>query len=107
VREGDFDALLAVLDPDVVVRLDSGAASAGVSRVVRAAVAVAERRAPYARSAGFAQPALVNGAAGVFAASGQLYSVMGLTVRRGKIVEINILADPGRLRRPDLAVLND
>ena len=107
-RAGDFDALLAVLDPDVVLRADSGAVRAGVSREVRGAPAVAEQALTFARLAPFAQPALVNGAAGVVTApGGKPYAVMGFTVARGKIVEIDILADPARLRQLDLAVLDD
>jgi RNA polymerase sigma factor (sigma-70 family) len=107
-REGDLEALLAVLDPDVVLRADWGAVLAGISREVRGARAVAEGALTFARLAPFAQPALVNGAAGVIVAPrGQPFSVMGFTVRGGKIVEIDILADPARLRRLDLAVLDD
>jgi RNA polymerase sigma factor (sigma-70 family) len=110
-RDGDFDALLAVLDPDVVVRADGGAVPAGASRVVRGAAAVAEQTLTaggFSRLARIAQPALVNGAAGVVVArGGQLSAVVGFTVRRGKIVEIGVLADPARLRQLDLAVLHD
>src|SRR5215207_6127569 len=107
-REGDFDVLLAVLDPDVVLRADVGALPAGLSREVRGARAVAEQALTFSRLAPFARPALVNGAAGlVTAPGGRLFAVMGFTVRRGKIVEIDILADPARLRRLDLAVLDD
>jgi RNA polymerase sigma-70 factor (ECF subfamily) len=106
-RGGDFDALLAVLDPDVVLRADAGAVPAGASRVIRGARAVAEQALTFARFARFAQPALVNGAAGIInAPGGEPMAVMGLTITRGKIVEIDILADPERLRRLDLAVLN-
>ncbi len=107
-RRGDFAALLAVLDPDVVVRADRGAAPAGVSMVVRGAAAVAEQALIFARRrARFAQSALVNGAAGVvIAPHGRLFAVMGFTVRRGKIVEIEVVADPARLRQLDLAVLD-
>jgi len=107
-REGEFDALLAVLDPDVVVRADYGTAPAGASVVVRGARAVAEGALTFAGRARFARPALVNGAAGLVVASrGRLFAVMGFTVRRGKIVEIDILADPARLRQLDPAFLND
>src|SRR6266704_1212650 len=107
-REGEFDALLAVLDPDVVVRADYGAAPAGASVVVRGARAVAEGALTFAGRARSARPALVNGAAGLVVASrGRLFAVMGFTVRRGKIVEIDILADPARLRQLDPAFLND
>ncbi len=108
-RGGDFDALLAVLDPDVVLRADVGAVPSGASRVIRGAPAVAEQALAYARSVGpFARPALVNGAAGVVAApGGRPVSVLGFTVTRGKIVEIDILADPERLSQLDLAELED
>jgi RNA polymerase sigma-70 factor, ECF subfamily len=106
-REGDFQALLAVLDPDVVLRADRGAVPLGASRVVRGARAVAQGALGFARRGRFARPALVNGAAGVVAASrGRLFAVMGFTVTRGKIVEIDILADPERLRQLDPALLN-
>jgi RNA polymerase sigma-70 factor (ECF subfamily) len=96
-----------VLDPDVVLRADRGAVPPGASREVRGAPAVAEQALIFSRLAPFAQPALVNGAAGVVVAPrGRPFSVMGFTVRRGKIVEIDILADPARLRRLDLAVLD-
>src|SRR6266508_1157426 len=107
-REGDFEGLLAVLDPDVVLRADGGNVLPGVSRVVRGAAAVAGQALTYSGGARFAQPALVNGAAGVvLAPRGRPFAVMGFTVRGGKIVEIDILADPERLRRLDLAVLDD
>ena len=105
-REGNFAALVAVLDPDVVVRADS--APAGIS-VVRGAAAVAEQAlAGGSRLARMARPALVNGAAGVvFAAGGRPLAVVGFMVRHGRIVEIDILADPERLRRVDLAALDN
>jgi hypothetical protein len=83
----------------------------GAWRVVRGAVAVAEQLrivGGFARLARFAQPALVNGAAGVVVApGGRPVAVMGFTVRGGRITEIDILADPARLRRLDLAVFNN
>jgi RNA polymerase sigma factor (sigma-70 family) len=108
-REGDFEALLAVLDPDVVLRADRGAAPLGASRVVRGARAVAEGALTFAQLGRFARPALVNGAAGIVARApdGRPFAVMGFTVTRNKIVEIDILADPQRLRQLDLAVLGD
>ena len=107
-REGDFEALLAVLDPDVVLRIDGGAVRAGLSREVRGVRAVAEQTLTFSRLSPFVRPALVNGAAGVVVAPrGRPFSVMGFTVRRGKIVEIDVLADPARLRQLDLAVLDD
>ena len=107
-RKGDFEALLAVLDPDVVVRADFGAGPAGAPSEVRGARAVAQQALTFSRFAPFARPALVNRAAGlVVAPGGRPFSVMGFTVRGGKIVEIDILADPARLRQLDLAVLDD
>jgi RNA polymerase sigma factor (sigma-70 family) len=110
-REGDFAALLALLDPDVVVRADAGAAPLGASRVVRGAAAVAEEVLTvggFSRLARLAQPALVNGAAGVvMATQGRPFSVVAFTIRRGRIAEIDILADAARLRQLDLAVLDD
>jgi RNA polymerase sigma factor (sigma-70 family) len=107
-REGDFEALLAVLDPDVVLRIDGGAVRAGLSREVRGVRAVAEQTLTFSRLSPFVRPALVNGAAGVVVAPrGRPFAVMGFTVRREKIVEIDVLADPARLRQLDLAVLDD
>jgi hypothetical protein len=103
-RDGDFDALLALLDPDVVLRVDR----AGVLREVRGAPAVAEQACVFARFASSARAALVNGAAGfVVAPRGRAIAVAGFTVAGGKIVEIDLLADSARLRRLDLAALYD
>jgi RNA polymerase sigma factor (sigma-70 family) len=107
-RDGDFDTLLAVLDPDVVLRIDGGAVRAGLSREVRGARAVAEQTLTFSRLSPFVRPALVNGAAGVVVAPrGRPFSVMGFTIRGGKIVEIDILADPARLSRLDVSVFDD
>lgn len=100
-REGSFEALLAVLDEDVVLRADYGAA--GASRLIRGAREVAGGALAFSRFAPFARPALVNGAAGlVTVREGQPLSVMGFTVVQGRIAEIDVLADPERLRRLDL-----
>ncbi len=104
-REGRFDALLAVLDPEVVFRHDRTTVPAGASREVRGAQAVARQFSGRAKGA---RPALVNGAVGIVVARhGRLFLVLTLTVTRGKIVEINVIADPARLRQLDLAVLDD
>jgi RNA polymerase sigma-70 factor, ECF subfamily len=109
-RAGDFAALLAVLDPDVVVRADAGAVPLGAPRVVRGAAAAAEQvlaTGGFARFAQMARPVLVNGAAGVvLVARGRPVAVVGFTIRGGKIVAIDILADPARLRQLDLAALD-
>jgi hypothetical protein len=95
-----------VLDPDVVLRADSGAVHAGLTREVRGAPAMAKRAVKGRARA--ARPALVNGAVGVVVAPrGRLLMVLGFTIRHGRIVEIDILADPARLRQLDLALLGD
>jgi RNA polymerase sigma-70 factor, ECF subfamily len=104
-RGGDFDVLLVLLDPDAVLRADRAAVQAGASSEVRGAAAVAKTFSGRARAA---QPALVNGAAGaVWAPGGRPRVVFGFTITGGKIVEINLFADPDHLRRLDLAILND
>jgi RNA polymerase sigma-70 factor (ECF subfamily) len=103
-RAGDFDALVAVLDPDVVVRADFGA---GVRQEVRGAEAVAGQAQMYSRLGLVIHPALVNGAVGaVSMRDGRPFSVGAITVRDGKIVEMDFLADPQRLARLDLTVLD-
>ena len=105
-RQGDFDALVAVLDPDVVLRADQGAAAGG-SREARGAGTVAGQALTWSRVDLELRRALVNGAAGLVATrDGQPFSVGAFTVRGGRIVEIDILADPERLRRLDLAILD-
>jgi RNA polymerase sigma factor (sigma-70 family) len=107
-RDGDFGALVAVLDPDVVVRADAGAVPVGASRVVRGAEAVARAALSYADAGQLVQPALINGVAGaVTIRRGRAVSVGAFTVRGGKIVAIDILADLTRLRGLDLTVLGD
>jgi RNA polymerase sigma factor (sigma-70 family) len=103
-RDGDFEALLEVLDPDVVLRRD--VAPLGGSGEVQGARAVAGQALAYTRFGAFMQPALVNGAVGAVAIlDGEPFAVGAFTVRGGKIVEIDILADPKRLRELDLTIL--
>jgi RNA polymerase sigma factor (sigma-70 family) len=100
-REGNFERLVAVLHPDVVLRADL---APGVSRQVRGAEAVVRQARMYHALDRFSRPALVNGAAGIVVASGErTYSVMGFTVAHGKILAIDILADPARLEQLALA----
>ncbi|HTT89110.1 MAG TPA: sigma factor-like helix-turn-helix DNA-binding protein [Acidimicrobiales bacterium] len=110
-RKGDFEALLAVLDPDVVLRADVGAAGvlpAGSSREIRGAVAVASQAKAYSRVGLLARKVLVNGVpGGLTTLDGKPYSVGAFTVRGGKIVAIDFLADPERLRLLDLTLLDD
>jgi RNA polymerase sigma factor (sigma-70 family) len=106
-RGGDLATLLEVLDPDVVLRVDRGALRATTPREVHGAPAVAEQTVTFARLARFARPALVNGTAGfVVAAPGRPVAVAGFTISQGRIVEIDLLADPDRLRELDLTVLD-
>ena len=108
VREGDFDTLIEVLDPDVVLRADSGPVPPPASQEVHGARAVAELALAFSQVAQFSRPALVNGTAGlVTAPRPDLVSVMGFTITDGKIVEIDILADTARLARLDLVVLDE
>jgi RNA polymerase sigma-70 factor (ECF subfamily) len=107
-REGDFEGLVAVLDPDIVLRADGGA-FAGMSRVVRGASAVAAQAATFTRSGLSSQLVLVNDHLGFVSRrpDGRLFSVLGFTIADGKVVEIDILADPERLSRLDLSAIEN
>jgi RNA polymerase sigma-70 factor, ECF subfamily len=104
-RGGDFEALVAILDPEVVLRIDAGADRPAASMVIRGAAAVAKQariglRTVFDRPVVHLRPALVNGAAGVVVTLGEEpMTVMGFTVAGGKIVEIDAIADPERVRR--------
>jgi len=105
-RAGDFDALLQILDPDVVVRADFGRLRGGASEV-HGRTAVAQNALMFRRLAPGVRPAIVNGGAGaVVFAGGRPYAVIGVTVRQGRILEMDILADPERLSRIDTTVLD-
>jgi RNA polymerase sigma-70 factor, ECF subfamily len=107
-RDGDFEGLVAVLHPDVVLRADGGAAPARPTVVLHGARTVAEQAATARRLSRFVRPALVNGTAGAVVVVGErVFSVMGFTVTDGKIVAIDVLYDPERLAGLDLAVLED
>ena len=107
-RNGDFQALLELLDPDVVLRVDYGPPPAEGTQEVRGARLVAGQALFYSSMDLDIRPALVNGAVGaVVRRDGEPFSVGGMTVRGGKIVEIDILADPDRLRELDLTMLDD
>jgi RNA polymerase sigma-70 factor, ECF subfamily len=104
--EGDFEALLELLDPDVVLRVDRGPVPARVSREFRGAEAVARRALAGARLDLEMRPALVNGVAGmVVMRDGEPYLVGGVTVRNRRIVAVDVLADRDRLRDLDLTAL--
>jgi RNA polymerase sigma-70 factor (ECF subfamily) len=105
-HEGNFEGLVAVLDPDIVLRADGGAL-AGLSRIVRGAREVASQAATFSRSGLVLQLVLVNGGLGYVSRrpDGRLFSVIGFTIAGGKIVGMDILADPERLSRLDLSAL--
>ncbi|HUR02310.1 MAG TPA: sigma factor-like helix-turn-helix DNA-binding protein, partial [Nonomuraea sp.] len=107
-REGDFQALVAVLDPEVVLRSDGGVARARQTVVITGARSVAGQALTFGRLSPFARPVLINGAAGVVVAvQGRPLSVMAFTVTGGKIVSIEVLSDPERLHQLDLTALDD
>jgi len=108
LRGADMDGLLAVLDPEFVIRADSTALPPGAPREVRGARNWAKQALAFSRGVRFAQPALVNGEVGVVVAPrGRLFRALSFKITEGKIVEIDVIADPERLRQLDLAVLSD
>jgi RNA polymerase sigma factor (sigma-70 family) len=105
-RKGDFDALVAVLDPDVVLRADGGSSRPGRTVVLHGARTVAEQASGAARLSAFVRPALINGTAGgVVVARERVLAIMGFTVVDGRIVAIDVLYDPDRLAHMDPAIL--
>jgi RNA polymerase sigma-70 factor (ECF subfamily) len=106
VQNGDFEALVAVLDPAIVLRADGGAAK-GMSRLVRGAQAVVAQAAAFSKLGLTSQVVLVNGNVGVVSRlpDGRLLSVIGFTIAGGRVVEMDILADPDRLGRLDLSAI--
>jgi len=106
VHDGDFEALVAVLDPAIVLRADGGAVR-GMSRLVRGAQAVVAQAATFSKLGLSNQVVLVNGNIGVVSRlpDGRLLSVIGFTIAGGKVVEMDILADPDRLSRLDLSAI--
>jgi RNA polymerase sigma factor (sigma-70 family) len=105
-REGEFDALVAVLDPAVVLRTDGGPLHPERSVLVRGAETVAQRALMFAHLSPHVRPALINGAAGVVVApEGRPFSVMAFTVVDGRIAAIDTLADPDRLAQLDISAL--
>ena len=105
-REGNFEALLEVLDPDVTLRADPGAVSIGSRRVVRGAQTVARQAFAFSRLDLEVRPVLVNGAVGTITLrDGQPFSLAAFTIRNGRVAEMNVYADPELLSRFDLALL--
>ena len=106
-RRGDFDALVSVLDPDIVERVDAGPTRPDITRLVRGASVVAGRAIMFDQPSARLRPVLVNGAAGVVVTvGGEPFAVMAFTVSGGRIVEIDVLADADRLNRLDVAGRN-
>jgi RNA polymerase sigma factor (sigma-70 family) len=107
-REGDFERLVSVLDPDVVLHADLGPSAPGGRFELHGVDAVANQARTYSRFGLVIRPALVNGAAGIVTfRDGEPFSVGAFTVRGGRIVEIDFLADPERVRQVDLTVLEN
>jgi RNA polymerase sigma factor (sigma-70 family) len=107
-QEGNFEALLAILDPDVVLRADAGAGPFGPSVLIRGAREVIAQAQRFASLGRFARPVLVNGGPGfLIARDGEPLALMAVTVHDGKIAEMDILADPARLAALDLTGLID
>jgi RNA polymerase sigma-70 factor (ECF subfamily) len=106
-RDGDFERLLAVLDPEVVVRSDGGPARPSLVSVVRGAQAVAEQAMTFRQFAETSTRILVNGLPGgvAWAPDGSPFAVLALTVKGGRIIAIDVLADPDRLAQLDLTVV--
>jgi RNA polymerase sigma-70 factor (ECF subfamily) len=105
-REGDFEALLALLDPDVVLRADPGAVSIGSRREVRGAETVARQAFSFSRLDLEVRQVVVNGAVGtVTLRDGRPFSLAAFTIRDGRVAEMNVYADPELLGRLDLTLL--
>ena len=106
-RGGDFEALLEVLDPDMVLRADTGPDTREASRIVRGAANVARQALAFSRLDVEVRPALINGAPGTVSfRDGRPFAIAGFTIRNRRVVEMDILADPERLDRLDLTILN-
>ena len=106
-RGGDFEALLEVLDPDMVLRADTGPDAREASRIVRGAANVARHALAFSRLDVEVRPALINGAPGTVSfRDGRPFAIAGFTIRNRRVVEMDILADPERLDRLDLTILN-
>jgi RNA polymerase sigma-70 factor (ECF subfamily) len=108
LRAGDVEGLIAVLDPEVVVRIDTAAARPGAPREIHGAANWARGAVAFAQAVRFAQPALIDGAVGlIFAPGGRLSRVLQFTTAAGKITKADIIADPARLRELTIAVLGE
>jgi RNA polymerase sigma factor (sigma-70 family) len=108
-QRGDFEGLVAVLDPDIVIRSDGGVQRRSVTTILRGAEKVAASALTFRQWAPFVRRALINGAAGavVIGPNGQPFSVMAFTVKNGRIAEIDAVVDPDRLAKMDFTVLDE
>lgn len=107
-RDGDFDALVSVLDPEVVLRADGGTARGRRTVVIHSARDVASQAVLATKFASFVRPALVNGTAGaVVVVAGRVFSIMAFTVRNGRIATMEVLYDPERVAALDVTFLDD
>ena len=108
LRAGDFQGLVAVLDPEVVVHIDAAAARPGAPTEIHGALNFAKGAVTFSQMAGMVEPMLVNGAVGlVWAPEGKASRALSFAIRDGKIAEVEIIAEPARLRDLELAVLRD
>jgi len=109
LRRGDFEGLVAVLDPDIVVRVDEAAARPGAPREIRGARNWAKGAIAFSRQlTGTVQPMLVNGEVGlVWTPGGRVFRVLRFSFADGKIATVDVIADPARLREFDLAMLDE
>jgi len=108
LRAGDFDGLVALLEPDVLVNIDEAAAAPGAAREIRGAATWAKNAIAFSRGARFVRPVLVDGTVGaMLAPQGHLSRVLRLTIKEGKIRQVDIIGDPVRLQELDLAVLEN
>lgn len=108
LRAGDFEALVRLLDPDMVFRVDATAGAAAAAGEIHGVEAWARQAITFARGARFAQTALVDGEVGVVVAPrGRLFRVLRLTVKNGRIAVVEVIGDPERLKEIDLAILEE
>jgi RNA polymerase sigma-70 factor (ECF subfamily) len=106
LRAGDFEGLMAVLDPDVIVRIDEAGRQSGAPAEIRGARAWAKGAVAFSQAARATQTALIDGSVGaIWAPRGKLVRALRFTIDAGRIVEVEIVADPVRLAGLDLAVL--
>lgn len=108
LHAGDFEGLMAVLDPDVIVRLDEGAGRPGAPSEIRGAANWARGAVAFTQAAKWVRPALIDGAVGlVWVPRGRLLRALSFSIEHGKITRAHVIANPKRLRELDVAILED